>query len=79
MALLESKTCEMPKRDLWSFLHNLKTQLYSPTSVYAAKTAAAATLYALLIFIEGSRQWFISYGMTGGLLTVVVALAPTLG
>jgi hypothetical protein len=31
------------------------------------------------VFAEITRQWFINYGLTSGLLTVIVALAPTLG
>ena len=48
-------------------------------SIYAGKTAAATTVFAILIYANTTRPWFISYGLTGGLITVVVALAPTLG
>jgi len=35
--------------------------------------------YSPSVFADTTKQWFISYGMTSGLLTCIVALAPTLG
>ncbi|KAG8699563.1 hypothetical protein FRC09_006546, partial [Ceratobasidium sp. 395] len=39
----------------------------------------ATLIFAVLIWAPNTRPWFINYGLTGGLITVVVALTPTLG
>ncbi|KAG8964460.1 hypothetical protein FRC03_001776 [Tulasnella sp. 419] len=79
MAVLESRPHQKEKRSIWHYVHDIKVFLLGSDSVYAAKTSAAATIYSILLLADTTRQWFISYSMTGGLLTVVVALAPTLG
>jgi hypothetical protein len=33
----------------------------------------------MTVFASTTKQWFINYSLTSGLLTCVVALAPTLG
>ncbi|KAH7337158.1 hypothetical protein B0J17DRAFT_666475 [Rhizoctonia solani] len=65
--------------NFWQKLERAKHLLESPTSIYAGKTAAATLIFAVLIWAPTTRQWFINYGLTGGLITVVVALTPTLG
>ncbi|KAG8962337.1 hypothetical protein FRC03_004345 [Tulasnella sp. 419] len=79
MAILESKPYEKPKVTPWDRVHNLKIWLTSNDSIYAAKAAAATSIFAVLLWANTTRQWFISYGTTSGLITVTVALAPTLG
>ncbi|KAG9083745.1 hypothetical protein FRC07_013826, partial [Ceratobasidium sp. 392] len=79
LAILEQKEYVRQKMNIWQRLQRAERLLESPTSIYAGKTAAAALIFAVLIWAPNTRQWFISYGLTGGLITVVVALTPTLG
>ncbi|QRV92200.1 fusaric acid resistance-like protein [Ceratobasidium sp. AG-Ba] len=79
LAILEQKEYIPKKMNIWQKLERAERLLESPTSIYAAKTAAATLIFAVLIWAPATRQWFISYGLTGGLITVVVALTPTLG
>ncbi|KAG8934607.1 hypothetical protein FRC01_001708 [Tulasnella sp. 417] len=79
MSILEGRSCEPKQVNFWQRVHELKMWLLGPNSLYAAKTAGAATVFAIFIYAETTRSWFISYNLTGGLITVVVALAPTLG
>ncbi|KAF8591763.1 hypothetical protein K439DRAFT_1326105 [Ramaria rubella] len=76
LALLEKKTYTPVKLNLWQHLDNFQQLVQSPTSIFAAKTAAAASVFGTLIYASNARQWFIDYSLTSGLLTVVVALAP---
>ncbi|KAG9083400.1 hypothetical protein FRC07_013922, partial [Ceratobasidium sp. 392] len=79
LAILEQKEYVPKKMNVWQRLERMERLLESPTSIYAGKTAAAALIFAVLIWAPNTRQWFVSYGLTGGLITVVVALTPTLG
>ncbi|CAE6476603.1 unnamed protein product [Rhizoctonia solani] len=79
LAILEQKEYTPKKTNIWQKLERAKRLLESPTSIYAGKTAAATLIFAVLIWAPTTRQWFINYGLTGGLITVVVALTPTLG
>ncbi|KAL5632771.1 hypothetical protein ACGC1H_005649 [Rhizoctonia solani] len=79
LALLEQKEYVPQQSNVWQKLERAKRLLESPTSIYAGKTAAATLIFAVLIWAPTTRQWFINYGLTGGLITVVVALTPTLG
>jgi hypothetical protein len=96
LAILENREYTPVREQLWEKVNKCKDALQSDSSVFAAKAAAAATVFAILsgsilkfrrhwltgtpsVFAETTRQWFINYGLTSGLLTVVVALAPTLG
>ncbi|KAJ1303164.1 hypothetical protein OPQ81_011365 [Rhizoctonia solani] len=79
LAILEQKEYIPEKTNVWQKLERAKRLLESPKSIYAAKTAAATLIFAVLIWAPTTRQWFINYGLTGGLITVVVALTPTLG
>ncbi|KAG8728006.1 hypothetical protein FRC11_011969, partial [Ceratobasidium sp. 423] len=79
LAILEQKEFVPKKTNFWQKLERAKRLLESPTSIYAGKTAAATLIFAVLIWAPTTRQWFINYGLTGGLITVVVALTPTLG
>ncbi|KAG8719517.1 hypothetical protein FRC08_002644 [Ceratobasidium sp. 394] len=79
LAILEQQEYVPKKTNIWQKLEWAEKLLESPTSIYAGKTAAATLIFAVLIWAPATRQWFISYGLTGGLITVVVALTPTLG
>lgn len=79
LAILESKPYEKKKTTWRDQVHRLRLLMFCESSLFAAKTAAAATVFAILIYADTTRAWFISYALSGGLLTVIVALAPTLG
>ncbi|CAE6534018.1 unnamed protein product [Rhizoctonia solani] len=79
LAILEQREFVPQKTNVWQKFERAKHLLESPTSIYAGKTAAATLIFAVLIWAPATRQWFINYGLTGGLITVVVALTPTLG
>ncbi|KAM0793556.1 hypothetical protein ACM66B_000993 [Microbotryomycetes sp. NB124-2] len=51
----------------------------TPTSIFAFKTACAVTVFNVFILAPSLTSWFVQYGLTGGLITITVALAPTLG
>ncbi|ELU44412.1 hypothetical protein AG1IA_01553 [Rhizoctonia solani AG-1 IA] len=75
LAILEQQEYVPQNVNIWQKLERAKRLFESPTSIYAGKTAAAT----LIFWAPATRQWFINYGLTGGLITVVVALTPTLG
>ncbi|KAG8830689.1 hypothetical protein FRC17_004437 [Serendipita sp. 399] len=79
LALLENKKYTPQSRSIIARIVHFNKWLQSDVSVFAAKSAAAASVFATLIFASTTKQWFINYGLTSGLLTCVVALAPTLG
>ncbi|KAL5492777.1 hypothetical protein ACEPAI_4224 [Sanghuangporus weigelae] len=79
VALLEHRTYTRPGPSIFQRIYAAEQWLRGPSSVYAAKTAAATTIFAVLILHPVPRQWFISFGMVGGALTIVTALQPTLG
>ncbi|CCO31114.1 hypothetical protein BN14_05148 [Rhizoctonia solani AG-1 IB] len=79
LAILEQQEYVPKETNVWQKMERAKRLLESPTSIYAGKTAAATLIFAVLIWAPTTRQWFINYGLTGGLITVVVALTPTLG
>ncbi|TDL22448.1 hypothetical protein BD410DRAFT_748734 [Rickenella mellea] len=79
VALLEHRPYTRPKQNLWQRWEQIELWFRSPISVFAAKTAGAVTIFAILILHPVPRPWFISFGLTGGALTIVTALNPTLG
>ena len=78
VALLEHRTYSRPGPSIFQRIYSAEQWLRGPSSVYAAKTAAATSVFAVLILHPVPRQWFISFGMVGGALTIVTALQPTL-
>lgn len=78
LAFLEGTPYTKVKPNIWQKLEDIEQRLRSPTSVYAFKTAAAATIFAVLILHPVPRPWFINFGLTSGALTIVTALTPTL-
>ena len=78
LALLEGTPYTKGQTNIWQKLEKVEQLLRSPTSVYAFKTAAAATIFTVLILHPVPRPWFINFGLTGGALTIVTALTPTL-
>ncbi|KZV97308.1 hypothetical protein EXIGLDRAFT_764598 [Exidia glandulosa HHB12029] len=79
MALLEQRTYTPQKKTLWQRVKQLEHAARSPMSIFALKTAAGAIVFAMLLFAPTTRQFFINYSLTGGLLTLIVSISPTLG
>ncbi|KAF8488906.1 hypothetical protein JB92DRAFT_1405681 [Gautieria morchelliformis] len=79
IALLEKRPYEPVRLNIWQHLDRIQHAIQSPMSLFAAKTAVAASVFATLIYASAPRSWFISFSLTSGMLTIVVALAPTLG
>ncbi|TNY20614.1 hypothetical protein DMC30DRAFT_416809 [Rhodotorula diobovata] len=79
LARLSGRDFMAPKKSIWTRIAELERLLRSPNSIYAAKTAAAVCVYAVFILAPSLKFFFIDYGLTSGIITVVVALAPTLG
>ncbi|KAM0751307.1 hypothetical protein T439DRAFT_325453 [Meredithblackwellia eburnea MCA 4105] len=48
-------------------------------SLYAFKVALGATVYSVLLLAPTPRKFYIEYSMTSSLITVIVAIAPSLG
>ncbi|KZV83005.1 hypothetical protein EXIGLDRAFT_843280 [Exidia glandulosa HHB12029] len=79
MALLEQRTYTPQKKTLLQRLKQIERAARSPTSIFALKTAAGAIVFAMLLFATTTRAFFIKYSLTGGLLTLMVSISPTLG
>lgn len=78
LALLEHRPYVPPQHSFVQRLERAEQWFREPTSVFAAKTACAASVFAVLILHPVPRPWFIEFGMSGGALTIVTALTPTL-
>ncbi|KAG8896072.1 hypothetical protein FRC00_006540, partial [Tulasnella sp. 408] len=50
MSVLEGRSCETKKLNFWQRVHGIKMWLLGPNSLYAAKTAGAATVFAIFIY-----------------------------
>ena len=59
LALLEKRPYEPDKMNIWQRLDRVQKAIQSPMSIFAAKTAAAATVFATLIYATTPRPWFI--------------------
>ncbi|BGP28655.1 hypothetical protein JCM10296v2_000391 [Rhodotorula toruloides] len=67
------------KKNFWTRVAELERLLRSPDSIYAFKTAAAVAVFAVFLLAPSLHTFFINYGLTGGIITIVVAVSPTLG
>ncbi|SCV68572.1 BQ2448_693 [Microbotryum intermedium] len=67
------------KVTLWQRVGQLEKLTRSPTSLYAFKTTCAVSIFAVFILAPSLRTFFIDYSLNGGLITIVVAMAPVLG
>ncbi|KDE05411.1 hypothetical protein MVLG_04206 [Microbotryum lychnidis-dioicae p1A1 Lamole] len=67
------------KVTLWQRFGQFEKLIRSPTSLYAFKTTCAVTIFAVFILAPSLKTFFIDYSLNGGLITIVVAMAPVLG
>ncbi|KAI5481791.1 hypothetical protein MNV49_000068 [Pseudohyphozyma bogoriensis] len=79
LATLEGREYVKPKVSIWERISQLEHLLRTNTSIYAFKTACAVSVYTVFILAPSLKTFFVDYGLTGGLITIVVAMAPTLG
>jgi len=59
LAILEQRPYTPVKRNIWQRLDQVQQLLQSSTSIYAAKVAAAASVFGTLIYASVPRPWFI--------------------
>ncbi|KAJ3261594.1 hypothetical protein HK103_005432 [Boothiomyces macroporosus] len=59
-------------KTFWEFMK-------TTNSIFAFKAATALITFLAIYLAEGSRSFFIQYGLGGSIITVVVVLSPTLG
>ncbi|GAA5972386.1 hypothetical protein JCM11641_002434 [Rhodosporidiobolus odoratus] len=79
LARLSGRDFTPKKLNLWQYIAQLEKLLRTDTSLYALKTSAAVSVYAVFLLAPSLRDFFVNYGLTSGIITIVVALAPTLG
>ncbi|GAA5826891.1 hypothetical protein JCM11251_002144 [Rhodosporidiobolus azoricus] len=79
IAKLSGRDFQPGRFNVWQRIAGLERILRSDTSIYALKTAAAVSVYVVFLLAPSLKNFFIEYGLTGGIITIVVALAPTLG
>ena len=79
LALLDNRTYIRPKIPFFRRLVQLERMLRSERSLYAFKTAVAVSVLAVFLLAPSLQQFFVDYSLTGGLITLVVSLAPSLG
>lgn len=61
--ILEKRPHNPRKRTIWHRVVEFEKLTRSPTSIFALKTACAATVYATLMWGDKTRDWFVSYGL----------------
>ncbi|BGP44750.1 hypothetical protein JCM10450v2_000564 [Rhodotorula kratochvilovae] len=79
VARLAGRDFVPPKKSFWVRIAELERLFRSPDSIYAAKTAAAVSVYGVFILAPSLKAFFVDYGLTSGIITIVVAMAPSLG
>jgi len=78
-ALLEGREYAPKKVTFMERIQWLEHLIRSPTSIFAMKTSAAASVFTILILAQTTSAFFVSYALTGGVLTLIVSISPTLG
>lgn len=59
IALLEKRPYEPVTLNIWQRLDRVQKAVQSPMSLFAAKTAAAASVFATLVYATSPRSWFV--------------------
>lgn len=72
LAMLESRPYEKRHATLGERVIRLREWALGKESMFALTTATAVTVLAMFIYAKRTREWFIMYGMQGGMPTVVV-------
>ncbi|KAL8280649.1 hypothetical protein RQP46_006972 [Phenoliferia psychrophenolica] len=79
LAALKGQTYESPPIPILQRFLALEKLFRNDRSLYAFKVALGATVYSVLLLAPTPRPFFIKYSMTSSLITVIVAIAPSLG
>lgn len=79
VAKLSGKAFEEERVSIWVRIARVERWFRSDTSIYAFKTACAVTVYAVFILAPSLSDFFVRYALTGGLVSIVVAMSPVLG
>src|SRR5258708_40351940 len=74
LALLEGREYVPDNPGFWLRVSRFEALFRTPTSIYAAKVAAACAVFATLILANGTRHFFLSYGIKEYVLSIVVSL-----
>ena len=74
LALLEGREYVPDNPGFWLRVSRFEALFRTPTSIYAAKVAVVCAVFPILIWANGTRQFFLTYGIQGSLLSIVVAL-----
>ncbi|GEM06176.1 transmembrane protein [Rhodotorula toruloides] len=79
LARLSGRDFVPVQKSFWTRVAEMERLFRSPDSIYACKTAAAVAVFAVFLLAPSLHTFFINYGLTGGIITIVVAVSPTLG
>ncbi|KAI5480863.1 hypothetical protein MNV49_006672 [Pseudohyphozyma bogoriensis] len=79
LAALAGGTYKSPPVPLLVRIMKVERWFRSDRSLYALKVALGATIYSLLLLCKVPREFYVNYGMTSSLITVIVAISPSLG
>lgn len=80
LAILHGQVYTEPRKPFAHYIVRAERWAWSQRSTYAAKVAMAATVYAVFALAPVlQEQVFLKIGQVSALITVIVAVAPTLG
>ncbi|GAA5992012.1 hypothetical protein JCM10908_000697 [Rhodotorula pacifica] len=80
LAMLHGQPYTEPRKPFVQYIVRAERWAWSQRSTYAAKVAMAATVYAVFALAPVLQQKvFLKIGQISALITVIVAVAPTLG
>ena len=80
LAILHGQPYTEPRKPFVHYIVRAERWAWSQRSTYAAKVAMAATVYAVFALAPVlQEQVFLKIGQVSALITVIVAVAPTLG
>ncbi|PVF96818.1 hypothetical protein CPB86DRAFT_708358 [Serendipita vermifera] len=79
LAMLENRPFTPTSLTLWQRIDTVNQFVKTDQSIYALKTAAISSIFAVLFYAPATRPWFTSFAMQASLLAALVAFEPTLG
>ncbi|EGG03448.1 uncharacterized protein MELLADRAFT_90177 [Melampsora larici-populina 98AG31] len=76
---LEGREHIPSKRGVLGWLIRLEDYIRSPDSICAFKGACGASVLGILFWVDKTRRFSTDFTLSSGLLTIMVAITPTLG
>lgn len=73
---LKGQEHHTPSISIFRRLIKLESELRSDSSLYAAKVALAATVYLVFLLSPDLQSFFLQFGLSSSLITVIVAISP---